>query len=150
MTTIWIDGDATPRAIKDILFRADQKRRVLMILVSNQWQTLPRSKFLRAIQVEGGLDRADEYIVESLSAGDLVVTADIPLAANAVEKGAQILQFRGEILDASNVRQRLAVRDLMDDLRGAGIETGGPPPFSPKDSQRFANALDRWLTLNGH
>lgn len=148
--TIWLDGDAAPRAVKDIVFRAATKRRVAVVMVSNRWQKVPRSKWIRMVQVEGGLDRADEYIVEQLSAGDLVITADIPLAADAVEKGATVLRFRGEQLDASNVRQRLAVRDLMDDLRGAGVQTSGPPPFSTKDSQRFANALDRWLTVNGH
>lgn len=148
--TIWIDADAAPRPVKELVYRAAQKRQVLVILVANQGQVVPRSKHIRTIQVSGGLDRADEYIVEQLVPGDLVVTADIPLAAAAVEKGAQVLQFRGELLDAGNVRQRLAVRDLMDDLRGAGVNTGGPPPFSPKDTQRFANALDRWLTQQKH
>ncbi|MEL6343197.1 MAG: YaiI/YqxD family protein [Myxococcota bacterium] len=146
--TIWLDGDAAPRAVKEIVFRAATRRQVPVVMVANRWQQVPRSTWIKMVVVEGGLDRADEHIVEQLAAGDLVITADIPLAADAVANGATILRFRGEILDKSNVKQRLAVRDLMDDLRGAGVQTRGPAPFGQKDGQRFANALDRWLTRN--
>ena len=146
MPTLWVDADAAPRACKDVLFRAAVKRRVRVVLVANRAQHIPRSVFIRFIQVGSGLDVADDRIVEECGDGDLVITAAIPLAAQAVDKGAEVLQPRGELLDPENVRQRLAMRDRMDELRGAGVMTGGPPPYATRDKQRFANALDRWLT----
>ena len=143
--TIWIDGDAAPKACREIIFRAAERTRTQVILVANSWQHLPKRSFLKFVQVAGGLDVADDHIAESCQPGDLVITADIPLAARVIEAGGTVLRFRGEPLTEENVRQRLAVRDLMDELRGAGVMTGGPPPYGPKDKQRFANALDRWL-----
>ena len=144
--TIWIDGDGVPRACRDIVFRASERTRIPVVLVANSWQQLPRSPSLSFVQVPGGLDVADDRIAESCQEGDLVVTSDIPLAARVIERGATVLQFRGEPLTEENVRQRLGMRDMMEELRGAGVMTGGPPPFGAKDSQRFANALDRWIS----
>ena len=146
MPTIWVDADAAPRACKEVLFKAADRRAVPVVLVANRWQQVPRSPHLSFVQVEQGLDVADDHIAANCAAGDLVITADIPLAAQVVERGAEVLQPRGELLDPANVRQRLSIRDHLDELRGAGIMTGGPPPYGARDKQRFANALDRWLT----
>lgn len=116
------------------------------MLVANRLQKVPRSKWVRAVKVGAGFDVADDWIVDNVNPGDLVITNDIPLAAQAIDKGATILRPRGQELDERNVRQKLAMRDLMDELRGAGVMTGGPPPYSPRDKQQFANAIDRWLT----
>jgi len=116
-----------------------------VIVVANSFQMTPRMSNLSFIQVSGGLDVADDYIAQHCVSGDLVITADIPLADRVVQAGAVALRFRGEVLDEVNIKQRLAVRDFMDDLRGGGVMTGGPPPYGNKDKQRFANALDRWL-----
>lgn len=147
MPTIWIDADAAPRACKEVLFKASERRRVSLILVANAWQQIPRNRLVRFVQVAQGLDVADDYIAAECAAGDLVITNDIPLASQVIEKGATVLRPRGEELAASNVAQRLAMRDFMDELRGEGVMTGGPPPYSPKDKQRFSNALDRWITV---
>jgi uncharacterized protein YaiI (UPF0178 family) len=146
MPTVWIDADAAPGACKEVAFRAADRRKVMVVLVANRAQRIPRSAFLRFVQVSAGADVADDHIAASCEAGDLVVTADIPLAARAVERGAIVVTPTGEELTADNVRQRLSVRDFLDDLRGGGVMTGGPPPYGDKDKQRFANALDRWLT----
>ena len=143
--TIWVDADACPRVVKDILFRAALRRSIGMVLVANQPMTTPPGTLIRAVQVQQGFDVADNYIVASLNSGDLVVTADIPLAAEVIAKGAASINPRGELYTPSNIRQRLTMRNFMDEMRGAGIQTGGPPPFSPQDSQAFANSLDRWL-----
>jgi len=143
--TIWVDADGVPSAVKDIIFNASQRTKAPVRLVANRWQQTPPFRWISAVVVEGGIDVADDHIADQCRAGDLVVTSDVPLAARVIEKGATVVRFRGEVLDASNVRQRLQVRDFLDDLRGAGMQTGGPPPFGPKDKQRFANALDRWL-----
>ena len=143
---IWVDGDACPAEIKELLFRAAKKREVQVTLVANQPLFTPGSKFIDFILVPGGANVADQKIVELMSAEDLVITADIPLAALVVEKGGQALNPRGELYTADNIGERLAVRDLMDDLRGSGMVTGGPSNYSPKDRQAFANQLDRWLT----
>ena len=143
--TIWIDGDGVPTACKEVIFKSSLRTKVPVMLIANRFQQVPRLRSIQFQQVHGGLDVADDYIADHCRAGDLVVTSDIPLAARAVEAGALVLRFRGELLDQENVRQRLAVRDRMDALRGAGIATGGPAAYGPKDKQRFANALDRWL-----
>lgn len=146
--TIWIDGDGAPRACKDIVFKAGLRTGATVVVVANRGQQVPRLTTITAVVVEGGLDVADDYIAEHCQPGDLVITSDIPLAARIIEARGTVIQFRGEELDAANVRQRLAVRDFMDDLRGSGVLTGGPSAYGPKDKQRFANALDRWLTKN--
>lgn len=145
MGQIWIDADAAPRAVKEILFKAAQRRRIPVKLVAGQWQNLPNNAFLSFVQVPAGPDAADDYIAEHVVEGDLVITADIPLAARVVERGAQALRPRGGLLTEENVQAQLSLRDFKDDLRSAGVETGGPPPFRQQDKQEFANALDRWL-----
>jgi uncharacterized protein YaiI (UPF0178 family) len=143
--TLWIDGDGAPKACKEILFKASERTGVSIMLVANRAQYVPRIHTVRQQVVPGGLDVADDYIAERVQPGDLVITSDIPLAARVIEAGGTVIRFRGEPLTEANVRQRLAVRDLMDEMRGAGVMTGGPPPYGPKDKQRFANTLDRWL-----
>lgn len=145
---IWVDADACPRVIKEILYRAAERARKPLILVANQPLQIPPSKYVRSIHVGAGFDVADNEIVRLLQPGDLVVTADIPLAAEVVEKGGHALNPRGELYTEDNIRERLAMRDLLDQLRGSGIETGGPPAFSKGDRQAFANQLDRLLTQN--
>jgi len=142
---IWVDADACPGVIKDILFRAADRAGIQLILVANQALSLPGSRFIRSVRVSGGFDVADNYIVQQCEAGDLVITADIPLAAEIVEKDCLALNPRGEMYTAENVRQRLNMRDFMDTLRGSGLATGGPPPISQRERQAFANQLDRFL-----
>ena len=144
--TIWIDGDGIPGACKQIIFKASQRTKFPVTLVANRYQEVPRFSWIRSVVVPGGLDVAEDYIADNCQSGDLVVTSDIPLAARVIEAGATVLRFRGEELTAVNVQQRLQVRDFMDELRGSGVNTGGPPPFGDKDKQSFANALDRWLS----
>jgi uncharacterized protein YaiI (UPF0178 family) len=146
--TIWIDGDAAPRPCKEVVYKASRRTKMPVVIVANHGQVIPRMPTLRFVQVGGGADVADDYIAEHCQPGDLVLTADIPLAARVIEAGGTVLRFRGEPLDEANVRQRLNMRDFMDELRGEGVMTGGPPPYSTKDKQRFANALDRWLSQN--
>ncbi|HAH43764.1 YaiI/YqxD family protein [Gimesia sp.] len=143
---VWVDADACPAEIKEVLFRAAKRTQIKVTLVANQPLRTPRSEFVDSLLVPAGLNVADQRIVELTAAGDLVVTADIPLAAQVVEKGAQALNPRGTLYTDENVGQRLASRDLMDDLRGEGLVTGGPANFNAKDRQAFANQLDRWLT----
>lgn len=142
---IWVDADACPNVIKDILFRAAERTRVPVTLVANSWIRTPASRLVTALQVTGGFDEADDRIVELCSAGDLVVTADIPLASRVLEKGALALNPRGELYTADTIAQRLSMRNFMDELRGAGVDTGGPAGFHARDRQAFGNALDRWL-----
>ena len=142
---IWVDADACPRVIKDILFRAADRTAIQLILVANQAVSVPGSKFIRSVQVSGGFDVADDYIVQHCEAGDLVITADIPLAAEIVANEGLALNPRGEMYTVENVRQRLNMRDFMDTLRGSGLATGGPPPISQRERQAFANQLDRYL-----
>lgn len=144
-SSIWVDADACPRVIKDILFRAADRAKIPLILVANQAVSVPGSKFIRSVQVSSGFDVADDYIVQQCEAGDLVITADIPLAAEIVEKDCLALNPRGEMYTAENVRQRLNIRDFMDTMRGSGLATGGPPPLSQQERQAFANQLDRYL-----
>lgn len=142
---IWVDADACPNVIKDILFRAAERTRVPVTLVANSWIRTPASRLVTALQVSGGLDEADDRIVELCSPGDLVVTADIPLASRVLGKGALALNPRGELYTADTIAQRLSMRNFMDELRGAGVDTGGPSGFHARDRQAFGNALDRWL-----
>lgn len=142
---IWVDADACPKPIREILQRAAERERVELTFVANRPLAVPRSAYIRSRTVEAGLDVADDAILGWLEPGDLVVTADIPLAAGAVEKGATALHPRGELYTAENVRQQLSLRDFLTDLRGAGVQTGGPPAFDQRDRQAFANQLDRLL-----
>lgn len=142
---IWVDADACPLEIKQLLFRAAQRTRIQVTLVANQPMRVPLSEFISSIQVPAGMNIADRHIVELVTPGDLVITADIPLAADVVAKGGQALNPRGDFYTADNIGGRLAVRNLMDELRGGGLITGGPSNFNPKDRQAFANQLDRWL-----
>jgi uncharacterized protein YaiI (UPF0178 family) len=144
---IWIDADAAPRDVKEMVFRAARRLRVDVALVANQHLSAPPGNpFVTAVRVAGGPDVADRHIAEHAAPGDLAVTADIPLAARLVEKGVVVIDPRGAEYTADNVGDRLAVRDLMSGLRGAGLDTDGPRPYQPKDRQAFASALDRALT----
>lgn len=143
---IWVDADACPKVIKDILFRAAERRGIVLTLVANKPLRTPPSRYLRAIQVASGFDVADGKIVQELQAGDLVVTADIPLAADVIAKGGHVIDPRGEQYTEENIRERLSLRNFLDELRGSGVETGGPPPLSQSDRQAFANKLDSLLT----
>ncbi len=147
--TIWVDADAAPREVKEILIRASQKRQVTVVFVANRVLNLPKTPCIQMVKVEQGPDEADNYIADHCQCQDLVISADVPLAARVVAKGATILQPRGRVLDSENVEEALSVRDFGESLRSTGIETGGPPPFKPAHKQKFSNALDRWLTLHG-
>ncbi|WP_018139954.1 MULTISPECIES: YaiI/YqxD family protein [unclassified Thioalkalivibrio] len=142
---IWVDADACPVVIKEILFRASKRTGVPITLVANQPVRTPPSKLIDSIQVGAGFDVADNEIVRRLAVGDLVITADIPLAAEVIEKGGQALNPRGELYTTDNIRERLSMRDFMDTLRGSGVDTGGPAALGSRDRQAFGNALDRWL-----
>lgn len=142
---IWIDADACPKVIKDILFRAAERAKVQTILVANQRMALPPSIYVRFEQVPPGLDVADKRIVELMQPGDLVITADIPLAAAVIDKQGIALNPRGELYTADTIRERLSMRNFMDELRSGGVNTGGPPPLNNRDRQAFANQLDRIL-----
>ena len=142
---IWVDADACPKVIKEILYRAAQRAQCSLVLVANQSLAIPKSPFIKAIRVEHGFDVADSYIVQQVSPGDLVITADIPLAAEVIEKGAAALNPRGESYSQNTIKQKLTMRDFMDELRGSGVMTGGPPPLSQTERREFANALDRYL-----
>ena len=146
---IWVDADACPKEIKELLFRAASRRKVKVTLVANQQLRVPKSKFIDVVAVPSGLDVADKRIVELSQADDLVITADIPLAAQVVAKGGKALNPRGELYTDSNIGERLAVRNMLDEMRAGGEVTGGPSNFNSKDKQAFANQLDRWLTTSG-
>ena len=143
---IWVDADACPRTVKDILFRAAKRLELEVTLVANQPVPVPKSKFVNAIQVGSGFDVADNYIVQHANAGDLIITADIPLAAELVEKDCVVINPRGELYSADNIRERLNMRDFMDTLRSSGVDTGGPPALNQTDSRNFANQLDGMVT----
>ena len=143
---IWVDADALPAAIRDIVIRAALKRRIPTVFVADTVVRLPASEFLSCMPVERGPDAADRHIVEASAAGDLAITQDIPLAAQLVAKGVVAIDPRGAVHTAASVGERLSVRNFMDDLRGAGVVTGGPPPFGARDRKRFADSLDRELT----
>jgi len=142
---IWIDGDACPGVIKEIVFRAAIRTRIPVTVVANQPMKLPRSELITLLTVSAGLNVADQQIVELLTPGDLVITADIPLAAYVVEKGGTALDPRGQLYTEENIGERLVMRNLLDGLRGEGVVGGGPAPFSGNDRQAFANQLDRIL-----
>lgn len=142
---IWVDADACPGEIKQMLFRAAERRQIAVTLVANQVLATPRSPLITTILVPGGMNVADRRIVELVAPGDLVITADIPLAADVVAKGAQALDPRGELYTDANVGERLAMRNLIDEMRGGGRIMRGPSNFTPRDRQAFANQLDRWL-----
>lgn len=142
---IWVDADACPNAVKDILFRAVLRTKTPLILVANNSLTIPRSPLISSIRVEQGFDVADNYIVQHIETDDLVITADIPLAAEIVAKKCLALNPRGELYTVDNVRQRLGVRDMMEQLRAGGAQLGGPGSFGAKEKIAFANALDRIL-----
>ena len=143
---IWVDADACPVVIKEILFRAAERTGVQLTLVANQPVPVPRSRLIQSIQVAPGFDVADNEIVKRVEAGDLVITGDIPLAAEVIEKGGHALNPRGELYTTDNIRARLTMRDFMETLRSSGVDTGGPPPLSQSDRQAFANQLDKFLT----
>jgi len=145
---IYVDADACPKVIKEILFRAAEREQVPLTLVANQPMTTPPSRFIQSLQVASGFDVADNEIVRHVAAGDLVITGDIPLAAEVIEKGGFGLSSRGEFFSEANIRERLNMRDFMDTMRSSGIDTGGPPPLSHSDRQAFANELDRFLVRN--
>lgn len=143
---IWVDADACPVVIKEILFRAAERTGIQLTLVANQPVPLPPSRLIQSIQVASGFDVADNEIVKMLDAGDLVITGDIPLAAEVIENGGHALNPRGEFYTTDNIRARLTMRDFMETLRSSGVDTGGPPPLSQSDRQTFANHLDKFLT----
>lgn len=143
---IWVDADACPVVIKDILFKAADRTGVSLILVANQSMQIPASNNIRFILVSSGFDVADNEIVKRLAAGDLVITADIPLAAEVIDKGGLALNPRGELYTSDNIKARLDMRNFMDSLRSSGIQTGGPSALSKSDRQTFANNLDKLIT----
>ena len=145
MMRIWVDADACPRVIKEILFRAAERKQVQLTLVANQPLRTPPSPYIDSMVVAAGFDVADDRIVELLSPGDLVVTADIPLAAAAIARQAHALNPRGELYTQDNIQERLAVRNMLDELRGCGVDTGGPSALGVADRQAFANQLDKFL-----
>jgi uncharacterized protein YaiI (UPF0178 family) len=142
---IWVDADACPAVIKDILYRAAERTKIPMTLVANRLLRTPASPYIRALQVPHGIDVADSHIVRECSPGDLVVTADIPLAADVIAKGAQALNPRGEFYSTENIQERLALRNYLHELRGSGERTGGPAALDNTDRKRFADQLDRFL-----
>ncbi|GAB6195201.1 YaiI/YqxD family protein [Lysobacter xanthus] len=142
---IWVDADACPGPVREMLVRAANRAQVHVVFVANQWIRLPTSLWLRTLQVAQGPDEADREIADQVRPGDLVVTQDIPLAAKVVESGATAMNPRGEPYTAETIAERLSMRNFMDELRGAGIATGGPAPFNARDRQAFAAGLDRWL-----
>ncbi len=143
--TIWVDADACPRTVKEVLFKASTRTKMPLILVANQSLAVPSVAWIKMVQVASGFDVADHYIVGQITKGDLLISGDIPLADEVIKQGAQVITPRGEELTASNIRQRLNMRDFMEEFRDSGMVRGGPPALNSKDQQRFANALDRWL-----
>lgn len=143
---IWVDADGCPTVVRDILYRNAVRRQVATVFVANRVTETPRSEWLTSIVVAHGADVADDWITEQVGAQDLVITADIPLAARVVEQGATGIDFRGDLYTRANVRERLSIRDFMADLRESGVQTGGASPFGLRERQSFANALDRLLT----
>jgi uncharacterized protein YaiI (UPF0178 family) len=142
---IWVDADACPKVIKDILFRAATRTKISLTLVANQTLYVPPSPFIRSVQVPAGFDVADNEIVKRVTAGDLVITSDLPLAAEVIEKGGHVLSHRGEWYSKASIGPLLNMRDFMDNLRASGVQTGGPPPMSQSESKAFAGHLDRFL-----
>lgn len=145
---IWVDADACPGDVKELLYRAARRRKIRVTLVANQMLSTPGSQFIDSLLVPSGMNAADRRIVELVQPGDLVITADIPLAADVVAAGARALDPRGELYTNTNIGERLALRNLLDELRGGGQITGGPSNYTAKDRQAFANQLDRCLTAS--
>lgn len=143
---IWVDADACPAVIKDILFKAAERAEIQLTLVANRNLRIPKSRYISLLKVASGFDVADNEIVKRVAVGDLVITGDIPLAAEVIEKGGQVLSPRGDMFTTENIRARLNMRDFMDTLRGSGINTGGPPALSHSDRKAFADHLDKLLT----
>ena len=143
---IWIDADATPKATLQILFRASVKRQVPLTLVANRWLQIPKLPLVKTVLVSQGADVADDHIAEHCQAGELVITADIPLASRVIEKGAYAITPHGGVLDEGNISERLSIRNFHTELRDSGIQTSGPAAMTHNHTQRFSNALDRWLT----
>jgi uncharacterized protein YaiI (UPF0178 family) len=146
---IWVDADACPGVIKEILFRAAERTQTMTTLIANKLIRVPPSPYIKAFQVPAGFDVADNKIVQELQAGDLVITADIPLAAQVIGKGGHALNPRGEFYSAANINERLAMRNFMEELRGSGVDISGPAAFSQADRQAFAAELDRFLARQG-
>lgn len=142
---VWVDADACPKVIKEVLYRAAEREQMIVTLVANQSLSVPPSRFLRTLRVPAGFDVADNEIVRRAEPGDLVITADIPLAAEVMEKGAVALNPRGERYSEATIKERLTMRDFMDMMRASGVQTGGPATLSQRDRQQFANELDKWL-----
>ncbi|HXE39713.1 MAG TPA: YaiI/YqxD family protein [Azonexus sp.] len=142
---IWVDADACPGVIKEIIFRAAERLQIPTVLVANKMLRTPPSRYIRAIQVPAGSDVADRHIVDQLAPGDLVITADIPLASHVIERAAHALNPRGELYTTANIQERLSMRNFMEGLRNAGVDTGGPAALGQADRQAFGNALDRFL-----
>jgi uncharacterized protein YaiI (UPF0178 family) len=143
---IWVDADACPAVIKDILYRAAERLKIAMTLVANKPLRTPPSQYIKTLQVPRGIDVADSHIVKELAPGDLVITADIPLASDVIAKGARALNPRGELYSPENIQERLALRNYLDELRGTGERTGGPAALDNTDRKRFADQLDRLLS----
>lgn len=143
---VWVDADACPVAAKDILYRAAERTKIQITFVANQYMRVPPSKYLSTIQVASGFDVADDEIVTRTEPNDLIITSDIPLASEVIDKGATALNPRGELYTTQNIKQRLNMRDFMDTMRASGADTGGQAKYGDKDKQQFANALDKYLT----
>ena len=143
---IWIDADACPKIVKEVVFKASFRLKISVCLVANSYMSVPQDPLVRLVQVEKGADIADFYIVEHVDENDLVITADIPLAALVVDKGAIAINPRGELYTEENIGERLSMRDFMQGLRDSGMDTGGPPPLGPKDKERFVNSFNQILT----
>lgn len=146
---IWVDADACPGAVKEILYRAAERAKVTVTLVANQALRTPPSRYIKSIRVAAGLDVADKAIVDKVRPGDLVITADIPMAARVIAQGGHVIDPRGELYTRDTISERLSMRNFMDELRGSGVETGGPASFRQGDRQAFANQLDRFLSRHG-
>lgn len=146
---IWVDADSCPKAVKDIIFRAAERTKIATFLVANQFLQIPPSRFIKFLQVNPGFDAADNEIIKRLNPGDLVITGDIPLANEVIEKEGHAINSRGERYTRDNIKERLNMRDFMDTLRTSGVDTGGPSPLNSRDIQAFANQLDQFLTLRG-
>lgn len=146
---IWIDADACPKAVKDIVYRVADRRKIQVTLVANTRFPVPSSEHITFLVVQKGYDQADQAIAQHATQGDLVITADIPLAAAVMDKGGHALSPRGELFSPETIRSRLTMRDFLDELRGSGVMTGGPAAYGPRDRQAFANQLDRFLTSHG-
>lgn len=145
MMKIWIDADACPNPIKEILYRVAIRKSIITTLVANQWLIIPASPFIKRLQVANCFDEADNKIVELVEKKDLVITSDIPLAADVLNKGAFVLTPRGETFTLETIKERLVMRDFMETMRASGIQSKGPSPFSTKDREKFANQLDKLI-----